>query len=491
LMVSRAEDYQFTLTANHIHDREERRRQVRQQVATLSREAGGVTPDDPELVDEVADLVEWPVAVVGKFEAKYLDLPKDVLITVMKSHQRYFPVVDAGTGVLMPNFIAVANGQRSDMNLIRQGYEDVLRARYADAAFFLKQDLGQPLETLVPRLATLAFQERLGSMLDKQRRIEELTPQVAAALGLGAQEIEQARTAAALCKADLATSMVVEMTSLQGLMGREYARRAGMPEAVAEALFQHYLPRFAGDALPESRPALAIGIADRLDSLVGLFAAGLKPTGSADPFGLRRIAAGLVQILVEKKIRFDVAKGLALAARLQPLEVKTVMLTDAGTFIAERLRGLLRERGPAADVTEAVLAARSNDPYGAFLAAGALAKAVQGAEWPQILVAYARCKRLVKDQTEVFPLSPARFDEPATRGLYKAWQKVEKRLGAGLEMPQILTALEELQGPINRFFTDVMVMVPDVALRQARLALIQRIAALPDGVADLSKLHGF
>jgi glycyl-tRNA synthetase len=489
--VERAEDYPQLMRGCHALDRNERRRQIVEQVNALAGEVGGSVPKDDELTDEVTDLVEWPAAVRGRFEEKHLALPRDVLIMVMKSHQRYFPVTDPNTGALKPYFVAVANGRREDLGVIRQGYEDVLRARYADAAFFLQQDLEQPLREFVPRLATLTFQERLGSMLDKQRRIESLVAKVAAAMGLDAREAEVARRAAGLCKADLATALVIEMTSLQGVMGREYALRSGEPEAVAQAIYEHYLPRFAGDALPQSRPALALGIADRLDTLVGLFAAGLKPTGSADPYGLRRTAGGLVQLLVEEEARFNLREALALAGQSQPLPVSGEVLADLGTFITERLRGLLRERGLPADVVEAALASRDSDPYGALLSATALAQAAQEADWPQLLPAYARCKRLVKDLPHLLNIAPERYTEPATAGLYAAWEKTSQRLGSRPEMPAVLSTLRELREPITRFFVDVLVMVPETDLREARLALIQRIAALPDGVADMSRLQGF
>ena len=492
LTVERAEAYHAVMSKHYvIVDRALRRRRVREQVIALSKGMGGKVPDDPALLDEVTDLVEWPVAIRGEFEEKYLSLPKDVLITVMKKHQRYFPIVNAETGEMMPYFIAVSNGLRKDMSIVRRGYEDVLRARYADAEFFVKEDLKKPLEDFLPKLHTLTFQEKLGSMLEKQQRIERLTPVLADALGLTEEERAWAERAAHLCKADLATSMVIEMTSLQGIMGREYARHWGEPEPVAVAIFEHYLPRYAGDALPETKPGIVLAIADRLDSLVGLFAVGLKPTGSADPYGLRRAALGLVNILIGRQIPFSLRTYLAEAAKLQPVPVTDEVLEDVWNFIVDRLRVWLRDQGLPHDVVEAAIAARGDDPYAAYRSATALAEAVRAPDWPEVLVAYARAKRIVRDLDEEYPLVPELYTEPAAKALYETWQKARARVDADPEVPTLVEVLRELKDTINWFFTDILVMAEDPDVRRARLGLVQRVAALPDGIADLSKLQGF
>ena len=299
-------DAYLPLMASHhvIVDRAARRASIAAQVAELAAEVGGSAPDDPGLLDEVTDLVEQPTAVRGSFSDDYLRLPKEVLITVMKKHQRYFPVVGS-SGRMMSYFITVRNGPSDHVDVVREGNEGVIRARYADAAYFFRADTARPLESFTPRLATLTFQEKLGSMLDKVHRVEAVTPALADQLGLDDGDRVIAQRAAALFKSDLATQMVVELTSLQGIMGREYARISGEPDDVAVAIYEHYLPRFQGDAMPASRPGMLLGIANRLDSLVGLFAVGLAPTASADPFGLRRDALGLVGALVGCQQPFD------------------------------------------------------------------------------------------------------------------------------------------------------------------------------------------
>jgi glycyl-tRNA synthetase len=338
-------------------------------------------------------------------------------------------------------------------------------------------------------------------MLDKVHRLEQLAPAVGRMLGLDEVELATTARAAALCKSDLTTQMVVDLTSLQGIMGREYARLSGEPDTVATAIFEHYLPRFQGDTLPQTRPGLALGIANRLDSLVGLFAVGLPPTSTADLFGLRRDALGLVQVLVGAARPFDLRPALRVAAELLPVSAGEDVLADVLAFIRDRLYAWLRDQGLPHDVVTAVLAERAADPRRAVVAARDLAGLVKSADWPEVLVAYARCKRIVRGVSEVYPLALDYYREEATKGLYAAWESAQRQMSALADQPanqpvdqsiaRLGQVLRALQDPINRFFTDVLVMADDPAVRQARLALVQRIAALPDGIADLSQLQGF
>ncbi len=511
LEVANADAYLPLLASQGIVvDRGERQMIIQTQIKALAAEASGIVPDDAGLLDEVTDLVEQPTAILGSFEAEYLRLPKEVLITVMKKHQRYFPVVgklvdwaggrsgDQATNLpgyqsakLLPYFITVRNGGAAYAEVVRAGNEGVIRARYADANYFFKADTSRKLADFTPRLATLTFQEKLGSMLDKVHRVEQLAPAVGRMLGLNPEELATTGRAAALCKSDLATQMVVELTSLQGIMGREYARLSGEPEAVADAIFEHYLPRGQGDALPQSRPGLALGMASRLDSLVGLFAVGLAPTSTADPFGLRRDALGLVQGLAGLAQPFDLRPALQAAADLMPVAVTDKVLADVLGFIRDRLYVWLRDQGLAHDVVSAVLAEQAHDPARATAAGQALAALVQAPDWGDVFTAYARCKRIVRALPEVYALAPEYYTEPATKGLYEASEPASQRISESRNVAGLGAVLRDLQAPINRFFTDVLVMAEDPAVRQARLALVQRIAALPDGIADLSQLQGF
>ncbi|MCS7261124.1 MAG: glycine--tRNA ligase subunit beta [Anaerolineae bacterium] len=496
-----AADYLTTIAAYGIQvDDAERRISIREQAIRLAAEVGGYVPDDPDLLEEVANLVEQPTALRGTFDTRYLALPAPVLITVMKKYQRYFPVMNQA-GQLMPYFIAVRNGDTRNLDTVRRGYENVLRARYDDAEFFFKADSVQPLESFLPRLDTLLFQEQLGSMLDKTKRLEQLAPLLGEQLGLSPEEMATLRRAAHLCKADLATQMVIEHTSLQGVMGREYALRSGESEAVATAIFEHYLPRFAGDILPRTRPGLVLGIANRLDSLAGLFLVGLAPSGSADPYGLRRDALGLVSVLLEHNIDFSVVQGLQTAAQFLPdiptipsIEERRAALAACAEFVRRRLETLLREKGLRHDVVQAALAEQGDNPVRCLAAAQTLQRWVERPDWERILVAYARCKRIVRplwEEVRTYRLDPAALD-PDSLAL---WQKIREATAPFAQdrrdVDAVLNALAQLTDAINLFFEKVLVMAEDEATRRNRLALVYTIATLPDGLVDLSQLMGF
>jgi len=472
-------------------DGTERRQQIAAQAEALAASVGGRLFADPDLLDEVTNLVERPTAVLGSFEPEYLDLPHEVLITAMKKHQRYFPVVHASSADLLPHLIGVRNGDGQSLDVVRQGYEDVLRARFADAKFFYDQDTARPLDSFLPRLDTLTFQEKLGSMLDKSKRLEKLTPVVGQALGLSQAEQAVTLRAAHLSKADLATQLVVEFTSLQGFMGRHYARLSGEDDAVATAIFEHYLPRFAGDALPETRPGLALGLANRLDSLVGLFAVGLAPSGSSDPYHLRRDALSIVQLLIAHKIPLSLRSLLAEVAAIMPVPVAGEVLDEVTGFIGERLRGWLREKGLRYDVVDAVLAERADNPYSAHRAAGQLAAWVARDDWMDLLNAYGRCIRIVRDQPQQFAFQPSLDAEPATAALWDALQAARVQVTPDSDVDRLLIALWPMIPGIDRFFDDVLVMHRDRALRENRLGLLQAIWGLSQGIVDLSRLEGF
>jgi glycyl-tRNA synthetase len=492
IALTSADEYLSKMAEHHIVvDMAERRDQVRIQSETLAGSVGGHIPDDPDLLAEVTSLVERPTALLGEFEAEYLELPRDVLITVMKKHQRYFPVVDAESGDLMPYFVAVRNGDDLHLDVVREGNEDVIRARFADAKFFYENDTRKPLESFLPRLDTLTFQEQLGSMLDKSKRLEKLVVTVGHALGLENDELSTAERAAHLCKADLATQLVIELTSLQGVMGREYARLSGDEEAVADAILEHYLPRSADDAPPQTKPGLALGLANRLDSLVGLFAVGLAPTGSADPYHLRRDALGVIQSLIAHKVALSLKPLLASAATLLPIAVPEQALEDVETFITERLRAWLRDREFRHDVVDGALAERGDDPYGAYRAVAQLSAWVERDDWMDLLNAYGRCIRIVRDQEERFRFRPDADPEPATASLRRAYETARAQVTPESDVDRLLTALRPMIPAINRFFDDVLVMHEDKALRESRLGLLQDIWDLSRGIVDLTRLEGF
>ncbi len=490
IQVRSVDEYDAALEAQGIIlNFEHRQAAILDNVSALATEVGGEIAPDQAVLDEVTNLVEAPQPLRGTFDPAHLELPGDVLISVMKKHQRYFPV---GKGnQLMPYFIAVRNGDGQGLDTVVDGNEHVIRARFADAAYFVRQDIQKPLEAYLPRLKTLTFQVKLGSMLDKTRRVGGLVDDLAAVLGLSEEELVVAQRAAELCKADLATNMVVEMTSLQGIMGRHYALYAGEPQAVADAIFEHYLPRYAGDAAPASRPGLVVGLADRLDTLAGLFAAGLAPTGNKDPFAQRRAALGLVQNIIAWDIDLDLRASVALAAARLPIQASAESQAAALNFIVERLRNVLLEQGRHYDVVDAVLTAQGNRPARAARGVAELSAWTARPDWKDILPAYARCVRITRDLQEVLPVSEACFLEPAEADLYAALQRaqaVPRRPGS---VDDFLQAFTPLIPAISLFFDRVLVMAEDATVRKNRLGLVQGIAALADGVADMSRLEGF
>ncbi len=472
-----------------ILDVEQRRTTIAEGLSALAAQVGGQVAPDSALLEEVTNLVEAPRPLRGSFDPSHLELPADVLVSVIKKHQRYFPV--EVNGKLLPYFIAVRNGDDLGLDVVTEGNQHVIRARFADAAYFVREDLKQPLEAYLAKLDTLTFQTELGSMLDKVHRLQALVEEVAPLLGLDADETIYARRAAALCKADLATDMVVEMTSLQGVIGREYALHSGEPPQVAQAIYEHYLPRYSGDSLPTGRAGLLVGLADRLDSLAGLFAVGLAPTGNKDPFAQRRAALGLVSNLVAWEVDFDLRAVLEKAAARLPVQASAESQAAVLAFIIERLRNVLLEQGWRYDVVDAVLAAQGWNPARAAQAVKQLSAWVSRSDWHDILPAYARCVRITRDLDQRFPLSAEHFVEDAERALYAALQESESRARRSGSVDDFLEAFLPLIPAINTFFDNVLVMAEDETLRTNRLALVQRVAALADGVADMSRLEGF
>jgi glycyl-tRNA synthetase len=491
LPINDAADHEKVLAAQGIIlDPEKRKEAIRGQVLAISKNAGGSDKLDEGLLDEVTFLVEAPFAFLGTFEDSHLQLPPEVLISVMKKHQRYFPV-QAADGKLLPHFIAVRNGSEKAIDLVTDGNEQVVRARFADANFFIREDLKHPLETMLTRLGTLTFQQKLGSMLDKSKRITALVEKLAPVFDLTGEDLKTAKRAATLCKADLVTHMVVEMTSLQGVMGRYYARFFGESEGVAQALYDQYLPRFAGDALPSNKIGLAIGVSDRLDSLCGLFAAGLAPTGTKDPFAQRRSALGLVQSLGAFDLDIDLREALKAAAAQYPFDIDQKSLDATLEFVVGRLKNSLTDQGFRYDVVDAVLAEQGFNPAGVYRAVKELTGWTSRADWATILPAFARCVRITRDQKQVFTVIPEVFAEQSEKELFNAVVAIEKNLPQRGSVDALFNAFVPAIPQVNRFFDEVLVMAEDARLRSNRLGLLQRISALAKGVVDLSCLEGF
>ena len=498
-------------------EKSERLSLIQAQITALIKALDGRNIPDMSLLSEVANLIEAPTALLGSFDSAHLHLPREVLISVMKKHQRYFPVIkpippqigrssdldlrqaDVEESELLPYFITVANKSSqgsqplNEGELIIEGNQHVIRARFADADFFVRDDRKHKLADFLPRLGTLIFQARLGSMLDKSRRITALVETLSPSLALSQQEMDIAHRAAELCKADLATKMVIEMTSLQGILGRYYAIASGESKPVGEAIFEHYLPRFSGDLLPKTRPGLVVGLADRLDTLTGLFAAGMAPSGARDPFAQRRAALGLVQALIAQNVSFDLRQGLESAAALLPIPTQPETLSACLGFIVERLRNLLLETGYRYDVIDAIITVQGFNPAHTNQSVTQLSVWVERPDWHSILPSYSRCVRITRDLTQKFELDPQAFTENGEESLYTALLQAEKAVPLEKEYSadNFLTAFLPMIPAVNRFFDEVLVMAEDASLRQNRLALLQRIVALGNGIADMSRLEGF
>jgi glycyl-tRNA synthetase len=482
LEIAAAADYRERIAAaNIVLESQTRRATIAAEAAALAASVGGTIPDDPGLLDEVTNLVEKPTPLLGSFEERFLALPPKVLVAVMRKHQRYFPVYRGDR--LLPHFIAVRNGDSEHLDIVTDGNEHVIRARFSDAEFFYGKDSRLTLEEFLPKLDTLTFQTELGSMLDKTRRLEALTPVVADMLGLDPADRLVAGRAATLAKADLASNLVVEMTSLQGAMGGHYALRGGEPMSVATAIAEQY------DAVSSTPPSMAVAIADRLDSLAALFAAGLGPKGSNDPFGLRRAALHIIENLTANERHFDLRAGLDAAGAHLPVAWSNAARDEVLGFIAGRLDVVLREAGYPTSVVKAVLAEQAHDPYAARRAATALAEATKAADWPSLLNAYARCVRITRPLKETYTLHPDALNVAEERAVLEALLQAEADKDGTVET--FIESLRRIQPSISNLFEAVLIMDEDAAVRENRLALLQRVSGLASGVADLSLLEGF
>ena len=460
--------------------------------AAAALDARAVVPE--KTFAEVVNLVEWPTVGVGRFDDEFLGVPREIVEEAMESHQRYFPLEDA-SGALLPRFIVVHNGDPARTDAIVAGHERVIRARLADAAFFYTEDLARPLEAYVHDLETIVFHEKLGSLGNKVARVETLAATLAEASDAPADEAAYAVRAAHLAKADLVTHAVIEFTSLQGVMGMRYALAAGEAPEVAEAIVDHYRPRFAGDDLPRSLAGKLVSIADKLDTIVGIFAIGQGPTGSADPYALRRSAIGILTMIVDGGVRLDIDRAIAAALAGYEGVVPGLDPNAAGAtvkaFFDGRLAVMLKDRGFAHDEIDAVMAVASADPADTLRRITALAAFRQSDAGADLSVALKRARNLADASAGIASDTALMGSEERT--LDEALEAADGKVRSLMALHDYEAALAEmayLRGTVDDFFEGVLVMDPDESLRANRMTLLNRMTALFADFADFGKLAG-
>ncbi len=491
--INSVDDYFAKLGENFVMvDQDVRRRVIKEQIENLAVSRGGTATIDEELLEEVVHLVEYPTALCGSFEEKYLSLPPEAIITPMREHQRYFPVTGQD-GKLLPMFITVRNGGSEHIDIVRHGNERVLKARLADARFFFEEDQKVPLANRVDKLKSIVFQEGLGTLYDKVLRLERLAAAIGHMLGINQDELDVVNRGAHLAKADLVTGMVYEFTELQGIMGREYARLNGEKPAVAQAIFEHYLPRFAGDMLPQTTAGRLISIADKMDNIVATFSRGLIPTGSQDPYALRRQALGIVNILIDANYHISLTAVAGQAMDLLGItdnERRTKLLADLQEFFRLRIKNVLTDENLRYDMIDAVLATGVDDVYDVWLRAKAMAIEGGTIAMQKAVQALVRVGNLAKSAGSE-TINAGLFSADAEHALYKAYMEATtaiEKYEAEKNYQGVLTVLAAMAAPIDAFFGAVMVMVEDTAVKNNRLALLKAISRLSAHTADLTKI---
>ena len=490
--IANAEDYvEACRKASIIVDQNERCEMIRQQIAEVAAANGGQAEVNEDLLEEVLYLVEYPTALCGKFDEKYLALPAEAVITPMRDHQRYFPVLKDGK--LLPLFITIRNGGKEHLETVQHGNERVLRARLEDAQFFFDEDRKKTLEQHGEKLKTVVFQDGLGTIYDKALRLEVLAGYIADAIGANEQDKKDAVRAAKLAKADLVTGMVTEFTELQGVMGREYALLDGETKAVAQAIDEHYMPRFAGDSQPASVAGRIVSLADKIDTIVGTFSRGLIPTGSQDPFALRRQALGIVNMLKEAQYHISLSQLVAKAMELLKITdagQQAKLQNDVADFMKLRLKNVLADAGIRYDVVEAVFVT-VDDIYGVFLRAQAVNEAVKQ-DMEKTIQAFVRTGNIARKAEDVqAAVEAGLLAEQVEKDLCKAYEaasdKAEKEIAAQ-DYAGAIATLSQLAAPIDAFFDGVMVMDKDEKIKNNRLGLLKLVDNSICQVADFSKI---
>ncbi|QPJ64387.1 MAG: glycine--tRNA ligase subunit beta [Candidatus Nitrohelix vancouverensis] len=473
-----------------IADPNERKQEIERQVRELATAAGGQVEPDDALLEEVNQLVEYPFAILGNFEAKYLELPKELLSIVMKRHQRYFPVASS-KGELLNHFITISNIQQGEGEEVRKGNERVIRARLDDASFFYKEDRKKPLADFVDALNGVVFQKKLGTSYEKMTRIASLAEALASAVS--PEDKEDAIRAARLCKADLVTQMVYEFPELQGIMGGYYARHSGENDAVSQAVKDHYKPAFAGDSTPETSVGAIIALADKLDTILGCIGVGLIPSGSEDPYGLRRHALGIIQIIQQRQ--WSISLNALIDEGLNHLDAKIKLTRDeirshVLDLFAQRYKSSLKDEGFPYDAIDAVLASGIDALADVQAKVRAFSDLKQQAYFEDLSVTFRRVVSIL-DDSAFGDIDSTLLKDPVEIKLHQSWQELKTPVRSLVENKQFSQALEkivEIKPSVDAFFDGVMVMDKDLAIRSNRLRLLRNVSLLFSDLADFSRI---
>lgn len=496
IKLSSADDYIETLRlADVLVDLEDRKKHVENQIKNAANSLGGCVLTDEELVDIVTNLVEYPAVAAGGFDREFLELPREILITAMREHQKYFAVIDKENN-LMPNFIAVNNTPARDMSLVARGHERVLRARLKDAQFFYRSDLKKPFEDMVEKLKGVLFQAKLGSVYDKVLRVQKLVEYLSGVVNFDSNLKEKALRAAYLCKADLVSQVVIEFPKLQGVIGRVYAAVCGESDLVASAIEEYYRPVCSGGRLPGTEIGAVLGIADKVDSICGCFITGLIPTGTSDPYALRRQGIGIVQIMLDKGFSFSlsslISKGLEAFADKGNTEIKEkeVMIYN---FLKNRIANLLSEESFSKDVTAAVIAVSIENIPDVWNRARALENLKKQPGFEQLATVFKRVVNITKKagHFQAEEVDENLFQDECEPSLFASYNEVKNKVSGSLDkgsFDQALLYIASLSDPVDVFFEGVMVMAEDVKIRNNRLSLLKHIADLFGLFADFSKI---
>lgn len=497
IIINSAGEYLKIMADNYIVvDPEERKKIILSQIKELAEAKNGKALVDDELLEEVIYLVEYPTALIGNFEKEFLALIKEAIITPMKEHQRYFPVLDSAEK-LMPHFITVRNGSKDSIDIVRQGNERVLRARLKDAQFFYNEDMKEKLETRVEKLKVVVYQEKLGTIYEKVERIVGLAEYIGKRLGLNNDKINKLSRVGLLCKADLETAMVYEFAELQGIMGREYALKNGEDAEVAEAIYSHYLPRFSGDQTPRDILGQIISISDKMDSIAGSFGIGVQPTGSQDPYGLRRQALGIISILIDSDLDIGIDELIITSIKL--LKTKITVSPDEikeqiSGFFKQRLRVMLIEKGYKYDIVDAILENENlnvKDIINRVAAVSAM-RENQGSGFAELITALNRAYNLAsKADNPNIEVKISKFENKYEQDLFEVIAKIKSEVAECIEKKlynKAMEALHRLVTPINNFFDNTMIIVEDAEVRNNRLAMLIQIKDVSNKICNFAKV---